>query len=85
MGLLVDLPQMFGRDVGIHLGGDQILMPEHLLDGAQVASPIEEVRRERMAEGMRADFLVQGRLPDPPGHHEARPPFRKPAAAMIKK
>src|SRR5438552_6701684 len=43
--------------VRVELGGGEIRMPEHLLDGAEVGSPLEEVRREGMAEEMGVDAL----------------------------
>src|SRR5258705_5079520 len=42
-------------DVGVDLSRAEVLMPEELLDRAQVGAAIEEVCRERMPERVRMD------------------------------
>ena len=43
------------RDVGVDLGRRKALVAEQLLDDAEVRAALEEVRRERVAEGVRRD------------------------------
>ena len=43
--------------VGVQLRRSEIGVPEHLLDGAQVGAPLEEVRGERVAQEGRVDAL----------------------------
>jgi len=51
--LEVDLAATAIRDVRIALGRPEVGVAEHLLNGAEIRSAFEEVRRERMAEEMR--------------------------------
>src|SRR5438046_3235083 len=53
--------------VGVELGGCEVGVAEHLLDGAQVGSPLEEVRGERVAQQVR----VHARRLEPGGRGEA--------------
>ena len=55
------LAQRLAVDVRINLGGSDFLVPQHRLDGAEVGPALEEVRREGVAEGVRADGLVDTR------------------------
>lgn len=67
--------QRLAVDVRVNLGGSDFLVPQHLLDGAEVGPALEEVRREGVAEGMRADGLVdtreRGLLLDDGENHDA--------------
>ena len=62
-------------DVRIDFGRPDGLVAEHQLDGAEVGPALEEVRREGVAEGMRADGLVdtreRGLLLDDGENHDA--------------
>src|SRR6187551_352810 len=59
MGPAVDVPDPLAGDVRVELRGGDTRMAEQLLDDAQVGSPLEEVRRERVAQGVRADPVLE--------------------------
>ena len=59
MGLPIGGLQATGRDVGVDLGRRQVLVAEQLLDDAQVGAAVEQMGRERVAEGMRRDAQRQ--------------------------
>ena len=42
----------FPVDMCIYLGGGDFLMPQHLLDSAEVGAAFQQVGGERMTEGM---------------------------------
>ena len=42
-----------GVDVGVDLGGEDALVTEHLLYGAEVGPVLDEMGGERVAEGVR--------------------------------
>src|SRR4029078_12695223 len=48
MKAFVDLPEAFSNDVGINLGGGNVLMPQHHLHGPQIGASIEQMRCKRM-------------------------------------
>ena len=56
--LFVDGFQAAAVDVGIYLGGGNIGMAQHDLDGPEVGPVFEQVGGERVPEGMRADLFV---------------------------
>jgi hypothetical protein len=47
------------QDVGVNHGRSEIVVPEPLLNGANVSTALEQVRGEGMAKGMGADGLRQ--------------------------
>ena len=49
---------MLLREVQIDRGLFEIAMPEQDLDGAEVSSGFQQMRRETVAQGMRMDALV---------------------------
>ena len=53
--LLVDVEQLRRVDVGVALGGAQPGVAEQLLDGPEIGAALQQVRRERMAQRVRAD------------------------------
>src|SRR6186713_3041278 len=55
MGLPIRGLEAPGRDVRVDLGGGEVLVPQQLLDDAQVGSTVKEVCRERVAERVRRD------------------------------
>ena len=58
-------------DVYIYFGGGDALMAEHLLDGAEVGAPLEEVGGEGVAEGVGRDCLsYAGAVGEPPYYSE---------------
>src|SRR5688572_13803687 len=82
MILLVDRPQILPADVRLKLCGGDVGMPEHFLDRAQIRSPLQQVRSERVAEGVRRDVFRElaplGVLPEnlPRSHPGERLPPR---------
>src|SRR4029077_10191739 len=54
VGLEVDLLEAVAGEVRVHLGGGDVGVAEHLLDGAQVATAGEQVGGEAVAQGVRA-------------------------------
>src|SRR3954462_1707841 len=59
VGVEVDVLQPLGREVGVDLRRRDIRVAEHLLQRAQVAAAGEQVRRERVAEGVRAHAVLE--------------------------
>ena len=55
MGPAVDVPDPFAGQMRVELRGGDTRMPEQLLDDAQVGSALEQMRRERVAQRVRAD------------------------------
>src|SRR5258706_8544522 len=53
VGPPVDLLQLLQADVGVDLGGGKTRVAEHLLHGADIRPPIQEVRGKRMPERVR--------------------------------
>ena len=61
MGPAVDVPDPFAGQVRVELGRGDTRMAEQLLDDAQVGAALEQVRRERVAQRVRADPVGQTR------------------------
>ena len=59
VGLEVRLLQLLAGEVGVELGRRQIGVAEHLLHRAQVAAAGEQVRREGVAQGVRAHPVAE--------------------------
>ena len=81
MGLAVDVDQLRGIDVGVALHGAQPGVSQQLLDGPQVGAALQQVRRKRMSERVRADAQARAALRDISAQEaihaaasEARPP-----------
>ena len=47
-------------------------MAEHLLDGPQIGPAVEQMRRERVTEGVRVDASLDRSVPRP---HAQAPPY----------
>ena len=60
--LVVDVLELLFYDVGIDLGGGDIRVAQHLLDGAQVRAVFQQVRRKAVAQGVRSYVLLDARL-----------------------
>jgi hypothetical protein len=58
---LVLLFQVLPGNMGIYLGGSDVHMPEHGLNGPQVSSSFQKMRGERMTQHMGRDALVNPR------------------------
>ena len=59
MRFFVDVHQLRDIDVGIALGRGQLDVAEQFLDGAQIGARLQQVRRERMPQRVRADAEAQ--------------------------
>ena len=57
MKSLVHFFELFVRHVGINLRRGDGRVPEHFLNRADVGAVLDEVGRERMAQGMRMDVF----------------------------
>src|ERR1019366_7769353 len=55
MRFLIHLEQLRGVHMRVALGGAEARVAEQLLDGAQVGAALEEMRRERVTQGVRTD------------------------------
>jgi hypothetical protein len=64
MGFVKRVEETRGRHVGVDLRGDEALVPEELLDAADVGSCVEQVGGETVTEGVGAG------PPDEPGREE---------------
>ena len=58
MRLVVGFLELFEAAVRINLGSGQTAMPKQVFDRIEVGTPVEQVRRERMPEYVRA-FLFK--------------------------
>ncbi len=47
-----------GRHVGVNLGGGNIRVPQHDLDGTQVGTALQKVAGKRMSNNVRADSVI---------------------------
>src|SRR5438309_5680967 len=66
MKRLVHGPQVVAVDVRVQLRGGQVRVTEHFLDGAKVGATLEQVRRERVPQGVRRHPLCEPREPGGP-------------------
>ena len=57
MKLRNHLPQIIAVKVGVNLSGDDRLVAEHFLHGPQTGPALDQVRGERVPEGVRTDVL----------------------------
>ena len=57
MELLMDVPQPLVGDVGVDLGGRHVLMPQQLLDAAQVGAVGQKVGGVGVAQGVGRHLL----------------------------
>ena len=65
MGPAVDVPDPLAGEMRVELRGGDTRMPEQLLDDAQVGAALEQVRRERVAQRVRADPVGEARAVRP--------------------
>ena len=63
MGFLVNILQISPYHMGVNLRGGNIRMAQHLLDGPQVRSILQQVRREGVPQGMGGDLFLNACLP----------------------
>src|SRR6202011_518051 len=62
MKLSMDRFQPLLVDMGIHLRGRDIRVPEHFLDDSQIGPVAEQMRRETVPEQVRIDICLESRL-----------------------
>src|SRR5260370_33983767 len=60
VGFVVNLDQLFHRDVSINLRRRETRVAEQFLDVAQVGATVQKMRRKRMTQGVRADVVNAG-------------------------
>ena len=81
------LAQPRAVEVQVYLGGRDAFMAEHLLDGAQVGSPFEQMGGERVAQGVGRYGLCDaggcGETLDDGENHLARQPAPAPAQEQV--
>ena len=82
--LLDRAPQVFAVEVGVDFGREDAFVPQHLLHLTDRGAAFQQVRRERVAEGVGADALFDpgptgGLLEDREDHH---PRKRSPAVVQ---
>src|SRR5918911_3344668 len=85
MRRIIDGEKTFGLDRGVALRGGQAGMAQQLLNGAQVASGVEQMRRKAVPQSMRGGGLRQPELSAKRLHqalHRAR--VERPAAGADK-
>ena len=63
MRLVVNLDQLFHRDMRVDLRGREPRMTQQFLDVAQVRPAVQQVCRERMAQGVRTDVVMPAQMP----------------------
>ena len=52
MGLAVDVLQLLADDLGVDLGGGDVGVSQHFLNGAQVGPVLQQVGRKGVTQGM---------------------------------
>ena len=62
MRLVVDILELLFDKLGVDLRGGDVGVAEHFLNGAEVRAVFEQVRRERVAQGVRRNVLFDLRL-----------------------
>ena len=83
MGAVVNLDQLFHRDLSINLCGRQSSVTQKLLYITEICSAIEQVRGERMPQAVRRNVVDVGTLSDVFVDHPAnRTRGDPPSAAM---
>src|ERR1700729_2833004 len=78
---IVDLRQMLEIEVGVHLGGADVGMPQELLDPAQIAAGLEQVRCEGVADHVRVYVNAQPLPARPQVAPQLHGPRREPPPA----
>ena len=62
VGLTVDIFDLLIHQVGVDLGGRNVRVAQHLLDGTQVRTVLQQVGGEGVAQGVGRDVLLDARL-----------------------
>ena len=58
MGLAVDVLQVVLHHMGVDLGGGDVRVAQHLLDGAEVRAVFQQMDGEGVAQGVGGDILL---------------------------
>ena len=82
MGPTVDVPDPLPGQMRVQLGRGDARMSEQLLDDPQVGPALEQVRRERVPERVRADPAAEAGPSRRSGHRRPGRLARQPAAAI---
>ena len=61
MGLLIDIFDFLVEQLGIDLGGRDIGMTQHTLDGTDICPVFQKMSRKGMTKSMRCDFALYPR------------------------
>ena len=62
VGLAVDILDFLVHQTGVYLGGRDVRVAQHLLDGTQVRTVLQQVGGEGVAQGVGRDVLLDARL-----------------------
>ena len=84
MRFAIDLDQLRGIDMSVALGRAEARVAEQLLDGPEVGAALQQVRRERVTQGVRADSQSRAALRDVPPQQAVDAASGQPAAAGIR-
>lgn len=52
MALIIDRLELLLDQLGIDLGGGNVAVPHHLLDGMEIRTVLQQMGREAVAQGM---------------------------------
>jgi hypothetical protein len=69
MKLVVNPAEALAADVSIDLGGGDLAVAEHHLNGAKVRPVLEKMSGEGVPQDMRMDFRLEAGLPGMPFQH----------------
>ena len=62
MGFGVNILQLLLDQLGVNLRGADVRVAQHFLDGAEIRPVFQKMRRERVAQGVRRNRLLNARL-----------------------
>ena len=79
---LMNIPQPLVGDVGVDLGGRDVLVAKEFLHASEVGAVGQEISRIRVAEGMGGDFFGETGRPGVFRYHELDRPRRKAAVVV---
>src|SRR2546425_8859157 len=60
MGLVINLDQLFHRDVGVDLRRREASVAEQFLNITKIGAAVQQMRGKRMTQGVRADVVNAG-------------------------
>src|SRR5438093_2335134 len=80
---LIDLPQLLPGNPSVDLRRSQINVSQELLDGSQIRSSFQQVRRERVTERVRRGLPAGYDLPNVTRHERPNIPLSDPSPSEI--